>query len=286
MINRNPRQKLAGVFCYTCNMAVFEDKCVIYGLWCLCHPEDGIRYVGQTTVGAWSRLGQHLSMLRYNLEHNKRLTYCQNWILKHGPDNIAVSVIDIAPTPDDLDTLEEFWIKQFDNLTNIRTGGAQSRGWKMPEGFAEARTGSNNPSWGKDRKAIMAYAKSFQTEFSAETRRKLSESHTGLTHTPETRRKMSESAKASWTPERRAAQGEARSGENHPLYGVGHSEETKRKMSMSKTKLTEDDIRRIRRMRESGMKHKEIIATFPPGVLNESTCIKICQRKRFGWVED
>ena len=227
----------------------------------------------------------HLTMVKHNQKYDKSLSHVQRWIIKHGVENISISILEVV-LPDELDAREEYWITQFDNLTNIRTGGMQARGWRMPEGFGEARSGEKNPMWGKDRKELMDYARSFQGPVTAETRGKQSEAHRGKTHTDEVRKKISDANKDWWTDEKREAFGRARSGESHPLYGVGHTDEARRKISMSKTKLTEDDIRKVRKMRDSGMMYKDIVAAFPPGVLNESTAIKIVKRQRFGWIED
>lgn len=46
-----------------------KSKVVIYGAWCICHPDRGIYYVGQTIRGVVSRWTTHLWCSR--TEHSK-----------------------------------------------------------------------------------------------------------------------------------------------------------------------------------------------------------------------
>ncbi len=95
---------------------------MIYTLACTCH-EDGDRYVGQTTQTVASRLARHrASALRFQRE-GKRLSQTQNWILKHGPENIVATTIDHCADQEALDRAERFWIATLPNLTNHLAGG-------------------------------------------------------------------------------------------------------------------------------------------------------------------
>jgi hypothetical protein len=95
---------------------------VIYTLACTCH-EEGDRYVGQTTQTVASRLARHrAAALRFQRE-GKRLSRTQNWILKHGPENIVAATIDNCADQETLDRAERFWIATLPNLTNHLAGG-------------------------------------------------------------------------------------------------------------------------------------------------------------------
>ena len=95
----------------------------VYGLWCLCHPMDGIRYVGQTTQPLHSRLARHKAAATRVAALNQRPHHSQRWILKHGAENICASELDVAIDKADLNRLERHWITQFENLTNQLSGG-------------------------------------------------------------------------------------------------------------------------------------------------------------------
>ena len=95
---------------------------VIYTLACTCH-QDGDRYVGQTTQTVASRLARHrAAALRFQRD-GKHLSRTQNWILKHGPENIVAATIDECADQESLDRAERFWIATLPNLTNHLAGG-------------------------------------------------------------------------------------------------------------------------------------------------------------------
>jgi len=157
-----------------------KSKVVIYGAWCICHPDRGIYYVGQTIRGVVSRWTTHLwcSRTEHSKSYNSRLS---RWIRKHGPDNVAFSVLEVC-TPDEIDSRERAWISDLRKLgqaqANYLEGGAQPRGHKNPEHSAKM-SGPGNPMYGRDRKELMAYARSFQGSPSEETRRKMGDAHRG-----------------------------------------------------------------------------------------------------------
>lgn len=99
---------------------------VIYGLFCLCHPQAGIKYVGRTLNGAHNRFRQHAYMA------NKSNTFLYSWMRKHGVDNIAYSVIEVC-LAEELAEREYFWITE---LGTLGPGGKnQIRGEYEPKGF-------------------------------------------------------------------------------------------------------------------------------------------------------
>lgn len=161
-------------------MSTIADKNVIYGAWCLCHPEDGIYYVGQTCKGVNSRISVHF----WNSRKPESTSYgsrFSRWIRKHGEENVAFSVLEIC-LRDELNSREILWISQLreqgQSKGNLLAGGNQARGHKVPQ-MSERMRGEKNPMFGKDRSELMKYARSFQGSPSDETRKLWSENNTG-----------------------------------------------------------------------------------------------------------
>lgn len=155
-------------------------KSVIYGASCVCHPEDGVRYVGQTSLGVNSR--KHVHFWNSRVEESKSYrSYFSNWIRKHGEENVRFDVIE-ACNPELLDEREKFWIKELrekgQKLTNLKPGGLSERGYRRPDVSARMR-GSGNPMYGKDRREVMAHARSFNKPMTEENRRAVSERSRG-----------------------------------------------------------------------------------------------------------
>lgn len=153
---------------------------IIYAVMCKCHPEDGIRYIGQTVISINSRKHVHLWNAR-TPESKSYKSYFSNWIRKHGEENVEFFQADLT-TEDKLDALEDFWIQRLRGdgakLTNLKAGGGQARGHKRPP-HARSMSGPNNPMYGKDRKELMKYARSFQGPPSEATKKLWSEQRTG-----------------------------------------------------------------------------------------------------------
>lgn len=195
----------------------------------MCHPEDGIRYVGQTSQGLRVRLACHKATSK-----RASKSHVNSWIRKHS-QNIEVQLIETCDSIEDMNEREIFWISHFrsvkDDMVNIGSGGdVGNRGIKRPDQTARM-LGSKNPMYGKDRRALMDYARSFQVPATLETRAKMSASHIGKTHSEETKQKMSVSIKAAMTPEILEGRKIRVLGASNPM-----------------AKLTEDDVREIRRL--------------------------------------
>lgn len=156
------------------------DKSVIYVAWCICHPEDGIRYVGQTSKGMNSRATVHLWHARTETSKSYR-SPMSNWIRKHGEANVAFTILEVCEKSE-LNKREKGWISFFRSegyrLVNILEGGDQPRGHKRPDQSKRMR-GKSNPMYGVDRKELMQYARSFQGPTSEETRKRMSQAHAG-----------------------------------------------------------------------------------------------------------
>lgn len=155
-------------------------EATIYKVTCTCHPEDGIRYVGQTVVSVNSRRGVHLWNARTPSSKSYR-SHFSNWIRKHGEDNIRFGVLE-STTEDLADVREVWWIaklrREGAKLTNVLEGGSQPRGHRNPS-LSERFRGAGNPMYGRDRSELMAYVRSFQGGPSEETKRIWSEQRTG-----------------------------------------------------------------------------------------------------------
>jgi hypothetical protein len=115
---------------------------VIYALSCLCHPEDGVRYIGKTVGEARVRLNAHRS-------DAKRLNKwpVHRWINKHGARNVAMSVIDQSSDPLALPSIERFWIAYYREcgslLLNLTDGGEGCPGRVLSE-ETRAKIGNGN----------------------------------------------------------------------------------------------------------------------------------------------
>lgn len=135
----------------------------IYAIQCKCHPEEGIRYVGQTVKSIASREYHHKWVTR-SPESRSYNSHLSNWIRKHGAENVEVFELDRCSEAE-VDELEKLWIKRFRGseyrLVNILEGGSQPRGHKRPE-HSKLMSGESNPMYGQDRREIMAHARRFQ----------------------------------------------------------------------------------------------------------------------------
>lgn len=231
------------------------DRNVIYGLWCICHPADGVRYVGQTKKGMTARFGVHLA-------HSETMqSPVYNWIRKHGTENIAYTVLEVC-IPEELDAREEAWIalyreEQGAKLMNVKLGGGASKGHKNPK-QSVAMTGEANPMWRKDRKEIMAHARSFQN-LDSERMSEVARARGAYSHSDESRERMRSRARESWTDERKANAARARTG-----------------TGSNTSKVDEDDVREIRRIRaEQSLTYADIASRYEMSPIAIS---RICRR--------
>lgn len=152
----------------------------IYAVTCTCHPEEGIRYIGQTVVSVSSRRCVHLWNSRTPSSKSYG-SHFSNWIRKHGEKNIRFFVVE-ETTSDEIDAREDWWIRDLlskgARLTNVKGGGGQARGHKRPD-ISERMSGTRNPMYGTNRAELMAYARSFQSPPSEETKAIWSENRRG-----------------------------------------------------------------------------------------------------------
>jgi len=264
---------------------MIDSKSVIYGLYCTCHQEDGVRYIGQTSKSVQVRFNTHLAVAAGH--HGK--SWVINWVNKHGGENIRYMIVERCG-PDDLNDREEYWIAWFrsikDDMVNVRSGGKQSRGHKRPQSAIDAMTGPGNPMWGKKRPQYVIDAlQAGRKPITEETRAKLRAAHTGRKVTPETLLIMSAAQKlAKNTPEYLAAASIRMSGKKNPMYGVKLSDDVKRKISMSspKSKLNEEKVRQIRLRRKRGESMKELAREFN---VDPSAISSVVSGRNWSWVK-
>lgn len=260
------------------------DKNIIYGLYCICHPPDGIRYVGQTSCGANARLGGHLGSMRFAQKSGKRLTWVQNWMSSHGVDNIGIAVLEVC-LPDELDLREAAWIGILENLVNIKTGGSSARGWKMPAEAVLAQTGAGNPMYGKDRSELMDRIRTLRGPMSSENRAarrdRLAESRLDVDWE---KKRLEGIRKSHGTPEYKSAAAARVTGAGNPMYGKSPTEEHRVKaiLGNSHTVLDPDAIRLIRLRAESGERYKDIAESLR---IDPSTVSHIMAGRSWGWVK-
>lgn len=113
-----------------------------------------------------------------------------------GLENFSRKILCWAKTKDELNYLEEYWIKELDLFHGF--------GYNNSKGGNGLGVGKDHPCTGRRGAGVSMYGKH---------------------HTPETRKRMSESHKGKHTT--------PLYGEDNPFYGKHHTEETKRKISES-----------------------------------------------------
>lgn len=167
-------------------------KTCVYGL---VDPRDErVRYVGWTTNTA-RRLREHI---KESLKGSRSHKCC--WIravLSTGREP-SVTVLEESPRAG-IRSREMWWMRQFSDLTNVSPGG-DTEPWGWNKGLT------------KETDVRVARAAAALSRSARGSARRL-----GMTNSPEMRARQSLSAKASWTPERRARQ----SGANHHRSALG-----------------------------------------------------------------
>ena len=107
----------------------------VYGLWCTCHPERGIKYVGQTIKGAEARFMFHryYAGTRYQGAPNIYDYPLYRWMRKHSVENIFVEVLEVVKGRELLNEAEVRWIEELGtfgaNGLNQCAGGTSVTGY-------------------------------------------------------------------------------------------------------------------------------------------------------------
>lgn len=178
-------------------------------------------YIGQTCNSLQRRFIEHK---RAGEKQCIKLHYAFN---KYGRDNFIIETIAICSNQSTADYLESLYIEEYNSIIegyNIRDGGSHGKFSKETRlKMSEARQGSKNPMYGKQR--------------SEEVKNKIRESLIGRKHSEESKKKMSKPMSEKQKDIRR---------------NFRHSEETKKKMSEKHSGkiLTKDHKRKISESRK------------------------------------
>lgn len=104
--------------------AVEPSSLTPYGIiYCVLHIASGRRYIGQTTGDLDKRWAAHV-----NSSKGRKRVYFTNAIRKHGSDSFIIEEIDRAFSKEELDYLEDYWIRYYHTLDpkqgfNAKSGG-------------------------------------------------------------------------------------------------------------------------------------------------------------------
>lgn len=261
---------------------------VIYGLYCVC-PQcpawNPIRYVGLTSEKVTTRFYKHL----YSARHGKPWPVSR-WVNKHGPENIRYRILEQAETSDLLDHLEEKWIARLATLItqggyNVRPGGQSSRGYThAPDAATRRPHVTSQETRDKIRATVLAKSLRGQDGHNA----KLTDDDViaikARMWSGETDLSISRDYGLSTAAINYIRQGRTWSHIPNPV-GEPVPSPTGRFAAGSKppnTKLTEDDVRYIRRESQAGRHATDLAAEF--SVTKENISM-IVQRKTWKNVE-
>lgn len=182
-------------------------------------------YVGQTTNKKGFKGRYHC-----NLCKNTHNIHLKRSIEKYGIENFEIDEeFDVAYSEDELDKLEDMYIKIYDCIDN---------------GYNDKTGGSNGKPSEEIKRKISEKAKGRRR--SEEAKQKISEGHKGKHHSDETKQKIGEKHKGkivSKESRQKMSENHANvNGENNPFYGKHHSEETKIKLGRKIICLTTGKI--------------------------------------------
>ena len=170
---------------------------------------NGKVYIGQTTCSLEKRIKNHMFS-------SSCCIVIYNALKKYGIDAFNISTIDTAKNIDELNKLEEKYIKEYNSLS--------------PNGY-NLTTGGNNCKCSEETKRKIGEANKGK-HLSEETKKKISEAKKGSHPTEETKKKISEASKGKiLSEETRRKISKAEKGKKHHFYGKHFSEETRKKLS-------------------------------------------------------
>ena len=98
-----------------------RPELVIYGLRCICHRSEGVRYVGKASTSFAGRFDVHKISARKGL-----LTPVYVWMREHGIENVYAEVLIFAENVERLDFLEkariQYGFAEGELLLNVKGG--------------------------------------------------------------------------------------------------------------------------------------------------------------------
>jgi group I intron endonuclease len=233
------------------------------GIYEIKNTENGKRYIGSS-----KELERRVYLHKYELNkeehHNPHLQRSWN---KYGGEAFEFNIL-LYCSKENLEMYEQRFLDSSEVLSegyNIaKDVEAPMRGREFTEEtkqkISESKQGENNPMYGEKR--------------SEETKQKIRENlpdfsgkmnpFHGKAHSEETKQKISEVHKGKKVPkEARYKISEALQGKNNPFHGKAHSEETKQKIREANQKLSDEQVKEIRKMLKQGeMTQKEISEQF------------------------
>lgn len=108
------------------------SKNVIYALSCTCHPQDGIRYVGLTSMGLTYRLARHRRDSRKDTVVNRM----HLWMRDH--DVVGEVLEEVLTQADSRDTQADLRVAEIRWMARLRGQGANLLNgtdfWKVVDG--------------------------------------------------------------------------------------------------------------------------------------------------------
>ena len=189
------------------------------GIYSITNTANGKRYIGQST-DIYGRMSNHKTRLKQNSHKNRSMQEDYN----ESKDLFLFETLCYCGK-DDLDDMEKHYISLYQSTNpehgyNIESGGYHKRS------MCESTRRKLSERFGNGRANFLG------RKHTAESKKKMSESHKGWHPTPETLKKMSEVQKGKIISQHtRELISKAKSGKNHHYYGKTFSDEHKAKLS-------------------------------------------------------
>lgn len=229
-----------------------------FGIYRITNMITGESYVGQTGVNFGDRWDSHRALLRAGRNDNPPLQKAWN---EYGESAFEFAIIESVSDKSLLNSLEIQYISEYraeDKSYNIADGG------DIPYFLGRPLSEDARRRIGEKNRINMTGRK-----LSAETRKKMSESHLNRVWTDEQRQRQSENSRIANT-------GRVRSAETRELLRKINQE------NPPSAKITPDDVRNIRRRYADGETQTAIAKDFE---LASGTISNIVNRKRWAHVD-